>query len=230
MALTIIPIDLFNPPTVKVSPRPTVIDGGTAINGEQDVIETDRGGRWAAEFSGISINSPALERRWRQWDAYLSGGARVVAVPCLTIRTAPRPHAGRTFMRTPELYKDDPLFPTVVRYASPYIVANAASALAVGGVQMVITISQGARLEGGEVFSINHRAYVIERVVGRSGQSATVIINPPARAAIANGAALNFEWPTFQGRLAVGQDLAAAMEFRYGTVSMSFVEDFSDAG
>lgn len=230
MALTIIPMDLFNPGTVKVGVNARVIDGGTALNGDQDVIEADGGGRWSAEFSGISLNERNIERHWRQWSSYLRGGARVVAVPCLTIRTAPRPHAGRTFMRTPELHKDDLLFPTVVRYASPYIVANAASALAVGGVQMVITVSQGARLEGGEVFSINHRAYVIERVVGRSGQSATVIINPPARAAIANGAALNFEWPTFQGRLAVGQDLAAAMEFRYGTVSMSFVEDFSDAG
>lgn len=230
MPLTIVPIELFKPATVKVGVSARVMDGGVALNGDQDVIESDGGGRWSAEFSGISINDRNIERHWRQWSSYLRGGARIVAVPCLTIRTAPRPHAGGAFMRTPELYKDDPLFPTVVRYASPYIAANAASALVVGGVQMVITISQGARLEGGEVFSINHRAYVVERVLSRSGQSATVIINPPARAAIANGASLNFEWPTFQGRLVVGQDLSASMEFKYGTVSFSFIEDFSDAG
>ncbi len=226
----IFPVHLFNPKSIKAKPRARVIDGGTALNGDQDVISADGGGRWYISYSGIAIRGPKMERLWAQWDSYLLGGARAVLVPLVSIRTAPRPIGASNPLRTSELYTDDEVFPTVTRYAVPYIQAATVGSAAARSIDLTINVIKGSRIQGGESFSIGGRAYIVERVTSRTGQSATCIISPPLRAAVADGTPVNFEWPVVQAKLAMGQDLGVDISFGgFGDTSITFVEDFSGA-
>jgi len=225
----IFPTHKLNPASVRAEPRATVISGGQSLSGIDTVIQTDGGGRWEVAYSGIELYTPELQRLWSQWASYLAGGSRVILVPLVSIRTSPRPYGGGGSMRVSQMYADDPKFPTAVRYASPYIVANVVSNAAMRATTLVINVTKGARIEGGEKFSIGQRAYVIERVVSSSGQVATCIISPPLRDAVSANAPVNFEWPVVRCRATMGQDLSPDyLSGKYGTIAISFTEDFSD--
>lgn len=226
----VFPAHLFNPQTVRAGIMPNVISGGTAISGDETVIQTDGGGRWRIEYSDIDIDDPELERLWDQWISYLRGGSRAVLVPVLSTRTAPRPYVGGDGTDPSDLIWDDDAFPSFVRFASPHIIASTVGTAALRATTLTVDVIQGARIRGGEKFSVGKRAYLIERVTARTGQQATCIISPPLREAITAGAALNFEWPMVQCRAEIGQSLIPDMEMgMYSNVSISFVEDFSDA-
>lgn len=226
--LPIFPTHLFNPTGIKADVVPNTISGGTALNGDETVIQTDGGGRWEITYSGIVLRTPQQIRRWDAWTSYMPG--RAFYVPLVSLLTAPRPVAAGYLARPSSLDDGDELFPNSVGYAAPYIVAQTVGSTSVRDTQLTINVSQGARVEGGEKCSINGRGFKIERVLSRSGQQATVVVSPPARVAIPAGAAVNFEWPVVQCKLALGQDLAPNLSFgRHAEMAISFVEDFSDA-
>jgi len=226
----VFPAHFFNPTNVRAGIEPRVISGGTSLSGEETVIQTDGGGKWRVEYSDIDLDDPDLERLWSQWVSYLAGGSRAVLVPILSLRTAPRPYVGAPDADPSSLTYDDEDFPTDVRFASPHIIAHVVSHDPNAPVFMEIEVTQGSRLRGGEKFSIGNRAYLIERVISRDGQRATVRVSPPRRIATPANAPANFEWPLVQCRAEVGQSLTPDMEFgQFATVAISFVEDFSDA-
>lgn len=232
MALPIFPLHLFNPESIKADVIPRVISGGEDINGEEDVIETDGGGRWESTFSGITLRTPEQERRWGAWTSHLAGGARPVRVPVYSLRTAPRPVGGNGLLRPSRLVANDDIFPTSVAFAAPYITAVVVGSVGLRATTLTVDVLQGSRVEAG--MRLGHdasgRCYKIERVISRNGQQATVIVTPPTRTTISAGSPLNLDWPTVQCRAVIGQDLAPDMRFgRIGTVSISFVEDFTDA-
>jgi hypothetical protein len=224
----VFPVHLFNPTSIKAGVVENVISGGTSLSGDEDVISTDGGGRWQITYGGISLRSLENERKWDAWVSHLAGGGRAIYAPLLSLRTAPRPIAGGIIARPSAIYADDAYFPTEVYFASPYIVAETVGAALLRATTLTISVTLGARVQGGEKFSVDGRAYKIERVTARSGQEATCVISPPLRAAIASGTAVEFGWPYVQAKAAVGQDLIPDMAFgRNGTVSITFVEDFS---
>lgn len=228
--LYIWPAHIFNPTSIKADPVENVITGGAALNGDEDVIATDGGGRWKITFGGIVLRSPKLIRAWDAWTSHMAGGARAFLAPLVSGQTAPRPFAGSGIARPSALHADDDLFATAVGYASPFIVATTVGNAALRATALTINVAQGARLNGGEKFSIGRRAHKVERVTARAGQQATVIISPPLRQAVAGGSAVNFEWPVVQAKLIPGQDLTPDLAFgRRADMSISFVEDFSDA-
>lgn len=228
MALPIFPVHLFRPSAVKADVRASLISGGVSLSGEEDVIQTDGGGRWEITYSGINLRTPEMLRLWDMWTSFMPG--QVFLVPLVSVSTSPRPSAAGGLARPSAILANDKHFPTEVKYAAPYIVAQAAAAAALRSTSLAINVSQGARIQGGERFSIGERAFKIERVVSQSGQQATVKVSPPARSAVSAGAAVNFEWPVVCCRLAMGQDLAPDIAWgRRAEVSISFVEDFSDA-
>lgn len=226
--LPIFPTHLFNPQAIKADVVPRLIDGGTAINGDSTEIQTDGGGRWEITYSGIVLRTPQQIKRWDAWTAFMPG--RSFLVPLVSLHTAPRPIAGGLPARPSSIGDGDELFPTAVGYAAPYIVAQTTAAADLRATTLSINIAQGARVEGGEKFSVDGRGFKIERVLSRSGQQATVSVSPPSRAPIASGSTVNFDWPTVKCKLVMGQDLAPNLAFgRRAEMSISFVEDFSDA-
>lgn len=227
----IFPAHIFNPANIKAGIVENVISGGVALSGDEDVISTDGGGRWQITYSGIAIRTPALERVWDAWVSHLAGGASVIAVPLVSLRTAPRPVAGNGPARVSRLVANDKLFPTAVSYASPNIQAVTVGAVGIRSTTLAIAITQGAQIKGGERFALGNRGHRIERVLSRPDDlTAIVAISPPTRSAVSAGAVVNFDWPAVQCRAMTGQDLAPDMAYgRNGTISISFVEDFSDA-
>lgn len=226
----IFPAHKFNPDPVKAGVSPRVITGGESLAGDTDVIATDGGGRWEIVYSDLDLDSPENQRLWEAWTSYMAGGARAFLAPVLSVDTAPRPVAGNGLATPSDIWADDDQFPTEVRFASPYIVAEVVDAAILRATTLTILVTQGARIQGGEKFSIGDRAYKIERVTARNGFEATCTISPPLREAVDAGAAVNFEWPVVQCRLAPGQDLNPDIQLgMYGSISVAFIEDFSDA-
>lgn len=224
----VFPAHRFNPDPVTAEPSPRRISGGESLSGVEDEILADGGGRWEINYGEIGLDDPDLMRLWTQWQSYMPGNAFLV--PVLSLETAPRPFAGSGLAMPSDILADDDAFPTFVRFASPYIVAATVGITALRATTISITVTQGATIKGGEKFSIGRRAHVIERVLSRDGQTAVCKISPPTREAIAAGSPVNFEWPVVQCRAAIGQSLAAPITMgMFGTTTISFVEDFSDA-
>ncbi|WP_218000325.1 hypothetical protein [Sphingomonas soli] len=204
---------------------PRVLSGGTALSGEEDVISTDGGGRWEISYGEMDLDNIDLQRAWDAWTAHLAGGAQSVLVPILSLKTAPRPFAGSGLASPSDIYADDDVFPTEVRFASPHIVAVVGADAALRATTVEIVISQGAMIQHGVKFSIGKRGYKVGRVTARDGLSATCKISPPLREAIETGDAVNFDWPVVECRAGIGQDLASAITMgMFGTTSISFVE------
>lgn len=231
MTLYVFPAHRFNPDPVKADVVPRVVSGGTALSGDEDVIQADGGGRWEINYGEIDVDGVELQRLWDAWTGHLSGGVQPILVPILSLATAPRPIAGNGLADPSDFYDDDDYFPTDVRFASPLIVAAVSASAALRATTLQVAVSQGAAIQPGMKFSIGYRAYKVERVTARSGMTATCIVSPPLREAVSVGAAVNFDWPVVVCRAVVGQDLAATVTLgMFGTTTVSFVEDTSYAG
>lgn len=226
----IFPAHRFNPETVKAGVAERVLSGGESLSGDQDVIAVDGGGRWTITYGGIDLEGVGLLRLWDQWVSFMGGGVTRFLVPLLTLDTAPRPFAGRGLACPSDILADDPSFPTSVGFALPHITAVTVGVAALRATTITITVTRGARIAGGEVFSVGNRAHRIERVVSRpTASSAQCVISPPLRAAVSSGTAVNFDWPVVQCRLAPGQDLTPERDWSGNAiVSLTFLEDFGD--
>lgn len=230
----VFPTHLVNPTSLKPTKIRRVLSGGQSLTQVEDVVEIDSGGLWSWTLSGIALYSPKLLRLWEAWDNHLGGGSVECWLPVASVKTSPRPSAGGGLMTPSNLvYDGDEFFPTDVRRASAYITSSMTSAAAMGATQISLTILQGARVMGGEKFSIIHPngpgLYSIGRAISRSGQSATVQIWPPLRDDVSNGALLNFDWPMMRARLQPGYDMSGAIEYGVSDVEVSFIEATGNA-
>ena len=223
----IFPAHALNPTGVKADVVPSLISGGTALNNDETVIQTDGGGRWEITLSGIVLRTPRQIKMWDAWTSYMPG--RAFLVPLASLLTAPRPANGSAPARPSTLRADDELFPENVGYAPPYIEAVTVGASDLRVTTLTIDVIRGGRIEGGEKCSINGRGFKIGRVLSRTGQQATVSVSPPAREAIPASSAVIFDWPVVQCRLVLGQDLSPNLAFgRRAEMAVSFDEDFSN--
>lgn len=212
---------------MKANLASRVITGGESINGEIDAIATDGGGRWQVTYSGIDLTNPRVQRQWEAWEAYLDGGAVDCLVPMLSVARANRPFGGGQPARVHGLLADDPLFPTSLAYAAPYINASITADAALRATELTINVTRGAPLQGGETFSIDGRGYRIQRVKSRpTTQSAVVDIRPPLREALTNGDALEFAFPLLKCRLQPNQDIGLDIfQNQSANTSITFVEN-----
>lgn len=227
-AMYVWPAHRFNPKAIKAFPVASTIDGGTAINGDQSIINTDRGGRWSITFSGIDLRSPAMIRLWNAWVSHLAGGAQQILVPTLTLRQA---HIPKQFDKhlTSQIVDDDAVFPTSVAFVAPMVKARVAAFAATGATTVQVEVTQGGDLVGGEVFGVGGRAYPVKRITAKVGSLFTCLLGLPLRASIATNDAADFNWPVVQCRAVPGQDLVPDLAFgRNASMSISFAEDFSE--
>lgn len=232
------PTHLFNPARIAIRPSSVVIEGGESLTGEVDVIRTDGGGHWVCDMMGIQLLTIDHVRAWRAWQDELDAGVTRVLVPIADVRFAPRPLIGRRLARPSDLHPGsaDPYFPEAVGFASPLIVATITEPAALRDTELVITVTRGARIKGGEMLAINHptqgrRVYRCGRVLARPAeQVATVKIRPPLREAVADNTVADFDWPSFVGTLVPNTDITPEIEVGCAPVNISFREAFDAAG
>lgn len=225
----IVPAHVFTPDPVQAGIAERVISGGTAINGEETVIQPDGGGRWEITWGEIDLDDRYRQRLWDAWQAEFAGGANRVLVPVLSLDTAPHPIAAGGLMTPSDIVADDDWFPTEVGFSSPYIEAETVGAAPLRATEITINVTRGARLTPGMTFGIGKtRAHKIRRITSVTGQVATCIISPPLRAPVDDATPLNFDWPTVQCRAVIGQNLIPNISLGlHGTISVQFVEDFT---
>ncbi|WP_367347592.1 hypothetical protein [Sphingobium yanoikuyae] len=221
--MKIVPAHVWNPDPVRAGVQATVISGGTALDGDETVIQTDGGGRVEISYGEFDLDDPYARRLWDAWQDYFSGGARVVAVPVLALELAPVP-AGTSAT----IGVDDQWFPTSVSFSPPMIIAETVGLAPLRAVTITLDISQGDAPEPGTWFGIGYRAYKIRRVISVSGSQYEVEFSPPLRDAVADATPVNMDWPVVQCRPVLGQDLIPQISNgQYGSMSVSFVEDFT---
>jgi hypothetical protein len=227
------PTHLFNPESIKLKLAGATVTGGEALSGETDVIRTDGGGYWLCEMRGIHLHTDDLLRAWQAWEDHLEDGVTKILLPVPELRTAPRPVAGGILSRPSQLaVTGDDYFPEAVAFAAPWIEAVTVGSAALRATSLVINVTGGARLKGGERFAIAHategrRVYRVGRITAQSGQQATVTIRPPLREAVADATAVDFDWPSMVAVKVPDFDISPTIERgRYGRVDITFRESF----
>lgn len=219
----IFPVHLLAPRKVARYLERQVLSGGTALSGDEDVIEVDGGGRWVVQYEGVQLVDAEHARVWEAWNEYLSGGVNTCLVPVLSFATGPRPStAVRGPKRPSDLYYDDREWPTELRYASRDHEAEFSAPAALRDTAVGLTVTRGPQISSGQLFSYGSgRLHRIIRPDGTGGFS----VLPPLRTAAAGGDPVSFDFPLVRARMAANESFAVGLERgRQGEVSVKFVE------
>lgn len=210
------------------------LDGGTAINGTSEVIQTDGGGYWQADYTNGSFGGRQSDRRdltlaWRAINAGLTGGTPAIVRFCdihhqPVIAGLSVPHSDDT------PFSDDAEYASEGADATVLAVVNGQA----GGLNCTILdidFAGGKPLIGGERFTHVHptwdaRAYEISDVTDIEGGQRIKFI-PPIRGGILVGDPLDFTDVRCIMRRASPATNALNLGL-YSTASISFVEYMVD--
>lgn len=221
----IVPVHLWNPDAVRAGVAARTISGGTSLSGDETVIQTDGGGRVEITYGEFDLDTPLARRAWDVWQDYMAGGARPVLVPVVSLELAPVDPDGPFNFVT-----NDDYFPTTAGYSPVLSDGVIVGDTALRSTTAVIELTEGTTLQPGAWFSPRPgRSHKIRRIISVAGDQYTVEFSPPLRAAVDDGDPVNMDWPTVQCRAVLGQDLIPSIsQGRFGSVSVAFVEDFSE--
>lgn len=191
------------------------LKGGTALNGETDVVSTDGGGRVFAEFGSGSLIDRDTNLAWRALLTLLEEGVTPVVVPFCDIRHTP--YGGQH--RVP--HSDGTPFDDDAEYIGGGSVGYSNGAFDLRSTTIVLgfdlagfALSQP--LVGGEWFAIEHptkgwRAYRVATIVAQTSNTATVTFRPPLREQVLAGTTVDFKEP----RCLMVQDGRASNRMQY---------------
>lgn len=202
-----------------------LVSGGTAINGNEDVIASDGGGRWYADLGDADLFRRDRVLLWRSFKSAVQYGAKPFIFPACDIRHQPTNGAAGVH------HSDGASFFDGTLYSGSDCAAEVAVDAPLRATQLSISMSLGKPLLGGERFTIVHpemreRCYQIGRVLALSDSAATFQFHPPAREAVPAGTEVDFINPRSVMRLD-GSMSAPLAGPRWATGSVRFVEDFS---
>jgi hypothetical protein len=215
---------IFAPDGIEVELEQRTISGGATINGAEDVIATDGGGRWMFELSDPYLDEIVTAKAWRAMSAYLGDGRAIVVRIC---DARHQPTAG--FSAVP--HDDASPFSDQTEYVSgdSEVVVTADAALRATSLSIDI-VELPEDLVAGERFSIAHptmldRLYTVTEI----DDDGTIHFAPPLREAVTAGTELNFADP----RCVMRRDGDMRSPTRLGYVESPgarFVEHFPGPG
>lgn len=202
MADFVWPYDELPPTAVSVNDMALSASGGRSISGSAQIIVSDAG-YWDIVLDKIRIRSNAQVLIWRNLESGLGGRRRTILVPAYSRKFAPVPPGGGS------------------------IVAQTTAPIAANAVAGNIAVTTGAPPEPGQDFSTGERLYRLKTVgAAISGDIYPVKFWPPAREAIADGAALEFDRPVCRCRLKSDNGMAIVLDLLiHATPSVQFCED-----
>ena len=228
------PTDFFKARETDPYLQGRTVSGGQSVSGISQAVRTDGGGLWTISFAGIFLYTPDHIRAWRAWDGILDGGAQNIIVPICDLRYGPRPIVGGVPVvpSDPVPHSDDTYFSDTAGYVSSLIEAETVGTADLGATEIVIDVTLGEPLRGGEHFTLIHptrgaRMYRVAQVSAVSGTEHTVKIRPPLREATTDEMPADFDRPRCVMRLADPNAMRLPLQLgRYATVGVSFVESF----
>lgn len=177
--------------------------GGRSIGGRKQRVQSDAGYWRIVVTSRIRSNDDVLA--WRERELLLNGRSGTTLVPLYDRKRAPIPPGGAPIVAT----ADDPV--------------------ARGGVSMNIKVTTGAALEAGMRFSTAERGYSLHTVGTPTGSPPVypATFRPPAREAIPDNAALEFDDPQIRCRLETDDAMNIELHLMlHATPTVTFIEDY----
>lgn len=225
--MKVLPTCLFAPNEFQADIERRTISGGEALNGDEDMIATDGGGRVFVEIGDPYLDDPEAALAWRAVDAYLDGGSRAIIVPFCDGRHQP----GGSSVDSP--HSDGSVFSDEAPYTQGDARGEISEPAALRATIVSLRkLSLSRDLIGGEWLSINHptmrwRAYRIAEILEYDAAAGTarVSIRPPLREAVMTGEGVDFSKPRCTMRLEGGMPSPTSMGYASGAAR--FVEDFS---
>lgn len=193
----------LQPNNVSVDVRAYSLSGGRSLSGIEQVMMADAG-YWEITLEDIPIRSNADVLRWRTIESGLGGRARTCLVPAYDRKRAPLPIGGGA------------------------VSASMSGAVAANEVSANIEVATGTELLPGMHFSVAERFYRLKYVGTPSGSPPVYPVKfwPPAREAIADMAALEFDHPVCRCRLKDDHGMDSTLELlKFSTPSVEFCED-----
>lgn len=202
-----------------------LVSGGTALNGTEDQIASDGGGKWYADLGDADLYSRDRVMLWRAFKSAISYGAAPFVFPVCDIRHQP------THGRSSVPHSDDSPFSDDSLYGAGDCSATVAVDAPLRATHITLNLTTGKPLIGGERFTIDHptmrhRCYQIGRILDQTDTTATVQFHTPLREAAAAGTDVDFMSPRCVMRVD-GRMSAPLSGPRWATGSVRFVEDFS---
>lgn len=212
----------------------STISGGTSLSGYEDVIRTDGGGFWRADFTDADFGDRddagrAETLSWRALNAGMQGGSVAVIVTFCDRLHQPVygralvPHSDNTPFSDDSPYQSSGAECSVVAVVNGQVGGNRATVLD-------IRLVSERPLIGGERFGYigaggwGERAAEIYDVEDRGGGVTRVTFIPPIRGGVAVGDALDFDDPRCRMRKTSPASNALNMG-TFSSASISFVED-----
>lgn len=197
-----------------------LLSGGTALNGEEDAIASDGGGRWFADLGDADLFTRDRVLLWRGFKSAIRYGAVPFVFPVCDIRHQP------TKGRVSVPHSDGSSFSDDSLYGSGDCEAVTTADAVLRATQVSLELTTGKPVIGGERFTIDHpamrhRCYQIGQVLSPT----TFQFHPPLREAVPAGTQVDFNNPRCVMRVdgAMPAPLAGP---RWASSSARFVEDF----
>lgn len=225
--MKVFPTCLFAPNEFQADLERRTVSGGEALNGDEDLIATDGGGRIFVEIGDPYLDDVNAALAWRSLDAYLDGGARAIIVPFCDGRH--QPYNGAVTVP----HSDDTTFSDETEYEQ----SGAHGVVALGAALRATVLELNGlalprELLGGEWLAIDHptmrwRAYRVMEIIEQDlvAGTARIAIRPPLREAVVAGEDVDFAKPRCTMRVDGG--MPSPTSIGYASGSARFVEDFS---
>lgn len=193
--------------------------------------------KWRVVLGDINLVTQEQINKFRQIASKLNGMANPIYVPLCTKAQGPQPASTPESSEVGSVFDDGFGFDDGYGFddSAPFggnVWATMTGAVAAGAVTATLTVENAEEIAGGMVFGHGYDyAYSIgdaELVSSADGIDVyTVSFSPPARAAIADGTALNFGDVRVRCTLETddGMAMPALDLWRFGKATVSFVED-----
>lgn len=200
MSVPTFDLGLFEPGGFSIDPVGTSVVSPRAVSGAASALDFSGGGFWKVEFKQMTLVSPEAHREWCRLSALLTGGVRQIIVPLLTDITMPSVPGLPGWVIDGIPFDDGTVHSDGAGHLSGTVLAEVAADAARGAGTVMIRMTNGATLHGGETFSLLHvtrgwRAYRVTEVDAIDGEVHTVGIRPPLRQEAVAGSLADFWRP-----------------------------------
>jgi hypothetical protein len=198
--MLVFPTRLLGPTSLQARVAGAALGGGANMVNEQQLVEISGGGRIVAEFGDANMFDREKVLAWRR----VVSGSKSGAVPILVLFGDRRHQPVNSKYVGVDTIGLDTWVSDYTAWTAEEVTATTTATAAAGATSLAFTYTAPKRLLGGEFVSVLHsstwgwRAYESWRVSAGglgSGDSTTLLFNPPLREAVPSGTALNFESP-----------------------------------
>jgi hypothetical protein len=228
--MLVFPTRLFKPASM-VPPQLVggSVTGGVSLGGNAQYAETSGGGLWGVEFSEANLIHRAQYMAWLAMVDAQTNGGRAILVPICD-----RLHSPVNSQLTTTPFDDASLWDDGVAWDQAEVQAVVTAPAALRATSLTFDYTAPKPLIGSEPLSVLHagliywRMHRVIRVVSGglgTGDSTTVEIRPPLRAAVAVDTPLNFDSPRFVARMN-GPASTSLDLLKFGKGSIRFIECF----